>query len=250
MVTKYKRPIGEVDAGTIYEVTGVQKDGKSELRSRKGTVVYVSVEQLSNWKRMPDLTTPLWPKDDPIKQHYSKKAVKHLNQDQKGSSCVPTCLAMLVQKDSLGPKDIEPKINTQNPVTWSKVLQEHEMKLAYLPTDVRPLKMYLKELVDYDDLFLLAFYTGTDEKILQSQIVENDYQTGPSHVVLLHGNKIYDPAWTEIYEPAWPGQEPEPANTYIEAKRESIRQTKNGRVTELRTKRLFRVVPKDHAQGL
>jgi hypothetical protein len=79
---------------------------------------------------------------------------------QKGETCVATCLAMLTgeEPDALQ-KRVEKQLNTQDPVSWSDALGSHGMKLAYLPTDVRKLKFYIKELVEYDDLFLLGFYS-------------------------------------------------------------------------------------------
>ena len=162
-------------------------------------------------------------------------------------------------------------INTQDPNSWSRVLHHHGMKLQYLPTDARPLEFYIKELIAYDDLFMLAFYTGTTGEILEVKDIEKQaaeklgkitnaltaakmpvdrvaetantiakavvrkFQTGPSHVVLLYKNKIYDPAW--------PGG-PIAAEDYIKGKLERLK--KEDRSPKLHVKRLFRVVPSGH----
>ena len=49
----------------------------------------------------------------------------------------------------------------------------------------------MEELIGYDDLFMLAFYTGTKDDILTKDEVASDrLQTGNSHVVLLYKNLI------------------------------------------------------------
>jgi hypothetical protein len=204
---------------------------------------------------MPSATTPLWPKSDP-KQHFDKKQVPHIWQKQWesdgfDSSCVPTCLAMLAKMNSNERKDdrgwVEEfdeeaegkKVNTQNPVEWSEALRPHGMKLAYIPADVRPLGLYLDELVEYNDLFMLAFYTGRHEEMLEVEDVTQmnpprKYQTGSSHVVLLHKNQIYDPA----IDPA-KRRSPMEAKAWLRYKLEHYKR----RGAVLHTKRLFRVLP-------
>jgi hypothetical protein len=112
-------------------------------------------------------------------------------------------------------------INTQNPVTWSDALKINKMKLAYLPTDVRPIGAYIDELVRYDDLFLIGFYTDA-EKILGPQ----SPKAAPSHAVLLHGSEIIDPQ----------------LNSKVDARTYERR--------HCHTKRIFRVVPKTCERGL
>jgi hypothetical protein len=101
----------------------------------------------------PDEDTPLWPIEGGG-NYFAGKVVRHIHQNQKkGYGCVPTCLAMLEQmkQDAGREKDAEvaaaiaKRINTQDPRAWSEELMRHGMKLAYLPTDVRPLEMYLKD---------------------------------------------------------------------------------------------------------
>jgi hypothetical protein len=187
------------------------------------------------------------------------------------------------------------RINTQNPVTWSEALNPYKMQLAYLPTDVRPLDFYIDELIGYEDLFMLAFYTGPDPHILEkrhcAEILDNiirdslgqlddlqrqqiingqqrlddlqrqqiinelklqlqrkkPYQTGSSHVVLLHKNRIYDPAHSANAN----GLGITSANEYCDRKKQYYLGLRDdSRVTGLHTKRLFRVVPRGHKRGL
>jgi hypothetical protein len=229
----------------------------------------MAMELLKDSKKV-DHKTDLWP--NKLDKFFPDKVVHHLTQrvyedhkekqkkhpDRVGdraiyceSSCVPTCLAMLVKMDGrnmpikpLDKADITPEmilanelrqqINTQDPVTWSKALHRWDMKLAYLPTDVRPLGLYLDELIEYDDLFMLAFYTSrTDAEILvKYEVGEDRHQTGQSHVVLLYKDQIHDPSRIKV----------ESAKDYDRLKL-------NAPVI-LHTKRLFRVVPLTHERGL
>jgi hypothetical protein len=66
------------------------------------------------------------------------------------------------------------------------------MKLAYCPTDVRRLKFYLPELSKLEDLFTLSYYSPTDHSILDDP--NDDGWVCGSHIVILHGKKIIDPA--------------------------------------------------------
>ncbi len=116
------------------------------------------------------------------------------------------------------------KINTQDPISWSDALKEFGMKLAYCPFDVRKLKFYMEELIELDDLFLLCYYSPTDSSILRDPD-ERGWICG-SHVVILHRDKILDPA-TGTVTPA----HEHPCNDH-------------------HVKRLFRVVPESHHRGL
>jgi hypothetical protein len=116
------------------------------------------------------------------------------------------------------------QLNTEDPVSWSEALRPFEMKLIYMPFDARKLRFYLDELVFLDDLFLLFFYSGRSLEILRDPD-ENGWVC-ESHVVILHRDRIIDPALGES--------------------RPDLEHWCNG----YHTKRLFRVVPVNHSKGL
>jgi hypothetical protein len=135
---------------------------------------------------------------------------------------VSTVLAMLTGED---PKSIRPQINTQDPVSWSKCLQAHGMKLAFCSTDCRRLRHYLEDLLALDDLFTLSYYSPTEPAAICSDPDEDGWICG-SHIVLLHRDQILDSAsgvCSDVRE--HPGM-------------------------EHFTKRIFRVVPSDFPRGL
>ncbi len=145
-------------------------------------------------------------------------------QLQIGGTCVSTALSMLT---GVTPEDIRTVgINTQNPVSWSLALIPYGMKLAYCPVDVRRLKFYMEELIGYDDLFLLCYYSLNDpsETILNDP--DNMGWIVGSHVVILQRDQIIDSSIGAIIQ----ARQHDCNNAY--------------------TKRLFRVVPKDHKRGL
>ena len=141
---------------------------------------------------------------------------------QQGPHCVSTVLAMLTGK---APEDFQGRMNTQNPGSWSKVLQPYGMKLAYCPTDVRKLKFYMDELIAMDDLFTLSYYTSVDAKDILGDPDSTGWVTG-SHIIILHRDKIFDPQ----------------TGTVTSAREDYC----NG----CHTKRIFRVVPDNYACGL
>lgn len=141
---------------------------------------------------------------------------------QRGPHCVSTALAMLTGKT---PEEFQGKMNTQDPSSWSEVLQPYGMKLAYCPMDARKLKFYMDELVAMDDLFTISFYTSQDPKDILGDPDSNGWVTG-SHVVILHRDKILDPA----------------TGTAIPALEHYC--------NHCHTKRIFRVVPNDYIRGL
>jgi len=141
---------------------------------------------------------------------------------QRGPACVSTTLAMLTGKL---PEDFQGKMNTQDPSSWSEVLQPYGMKLAYCPSDVRKLKFYMNELIAMDDLFTLSYYSSVDPKDILGDPDSAGWITG-SHIVILHRDKIIDPA-TGTATPA--------LEHYC---------------NEHHTKRIFRVVSSDHIRGL
>ena len=141
---------------------------------------------------------------------------------QTGPHCVSTVLAMLTGQE---PEGIRPKINTQNPVSWSEYLLEHGMKLAFCPTDCRRLRHYLGDLLALDDLFTLSYYSPNHPESICADPNENGWVCG-SHIVLLHRDQILDPAnGTSI-----PAHEHHGMDRF--------------------TKRIFRVVPSNHPRGL
>jgi hypothetical protein len=165
-----------------------------------------------------DATSPLWPRAD--ESFFRDRTFRVLRQS--GPHCVSTVLGILT---GTSPAEFQGRINTQDPVSWSEALQQWDMKLAYCPTDARKLKHYMKELVALDDLFTLSYYTTKDPKAILGEPNSDGWVTG-SHIVILHRSKILDPQSgpeTEAFD--------HPCNDY-------------------HTKRIFRVVPASHLQGL
>lgn len=163
--------------------------------------------------------TPVWAAKDG-EHHFRDRVIQPLCQ--RGPTCVSTSLAMLTGQK---PEDFQGNINTQDPVTWSAALQPYGMKLAYCPHDARKFKFYIEELIALDDLFGLSYYTTWNP----SQILNDPDDTGfvtQSHFILLHRDKIYDPA----------GYGCMPAREH--------------HFLDHHTKRIFRVVPATHARGL
>ena len=165
-----------------------------------------------------DLNSDLWP--DPAEHFFRDATFKPMRQI--GPRCVATVLAML---SGTTPQTFAGRINTQDPASWSRALQPFGMKLAYCPTDVRKAKFYVPELLRLDDLFTVSYYTATDPP---SILADPDAEgwAGGSHIVILHRDQVLDPA-TGTRHPAthWSG-------------------------AGKHTKRIFRVVPADHARGL
>ena len=141
---------------------------------------------------------------------------------QRGPHCVSTVLAMLTGKT---PEEFQGKMNTQDPSSWSQVLQPYGMKLAYCPMDARKLKFYMNELVAMDDLFTLSYYTSLDPTDILGDPDSKGWVTG-SHIVILHRKEILDPAT---------GTATSALEHYC---------------NHYHTKRIFRVVPSDHIRGL
>jgi hypothetical protein len=167
---------------------------------------------------MAHATAALWP--DPDERFFRDRPVGHARQ--VGPTCVATSLAILTGAD---PRDFVGRINTQDPVSWSDALAPFGMKLAYVPTDVRRLRFYVDELIGYDDLFTLGFYTLHTPDELLADPDPSGWLCG-SHMVVLHRDRVFDPNR--------PG--PVPARDYDRL--------------GAPTKRVFRVVPADHRRGL
>jgi hypothetical protein len=141
---------------------------------------------------------------------------------QVGGSCVSTGLSLLTRED---PVDVRAQLNTQDPVSWSRYLQGHGMKLAYCSTDLRQLRHYVDELLVHDDLFTISTYSPGNPRDIGADPDPSGWVCG-SHFVVLHRDMIYDT------------RAPHPV---------SLRQF--GDLYRY-VKRLFRVVPASHARGL
>jgi len=145
---------------------------------------------------------------------------------QAGLTCVSTALGSL---SGMGPEHFlrlqkRRKLDTNDPVSWSEALKPFGMKLAYLPFDARKLRFYMDELMQLNDLFLLSYYSGISLEILRDP--DNNGFVCESHVVILHRDRIIDPALGES--------------------RPAFEHWCNG----CHTKRLFRVVPLNYPRGL
>ena len=112
------------------------------------------------WK--PNPSAPLWDEessDEPVGPHFQNVELNHILQS--GPTCVPTTLAMIARSTGadVGPDDFKPIINSQSPHSWSKALEPYGFQLAYCNQDLRRLDYYIDELIAYDDLFLVSFYS-------------------------------------------------------------------------------------------
>ncbi len=186
--------------------------------SCKDPVFIMSSDVLRQPHAVYDRNTTLWANKD----EYFFRDCEIRSIRQRGPHCVSTVLAMLTGKE---PKDFQGKMNTQDPRSWSQVLQPYGMKLAYCPMDVRKLKFYMNELIAMDDLFTLSYYTTLDSSNILGDPDSTGWITG-SHIVILHRDKIIDPL----------------SGTLTPAREHHC--------NEYHTKRIFRVVPHDHACGL
>lgn len=171
---------------------------------------------------MPDPYSPLWRDDEG--PFWKKLEFEILRQRDYGhSTCVPTSLAMVAS--ALSGQTISPytfmegdqQVNTQSPQDWSDKLQHYGAHLAYCNFDGRNLSMYLNELVKYNDLFLIGFYS--DQPKGDAEVGQT---SGSSHMITLYQNKIYDTASMSIQDA-------------VEYDRRNCA-----------VKRIFRIVPKDH----
>ena len=141
---------------------------------------------------------------------------------QIGGSCVSTGLSLLTGEE---PVEVRAQLNTQDPISWSRYLQRHGMKLAYCSTDLRRLQYYVDELLAHDDLFTLSTYSPSNPL----DIAEEPDSSGwicSSHFVVLHRDTVYDTRFAH----------PIPLRDYCDRNRY--------------VKRMFRVVPAAHSRGL
>jgi hypothetical protein len=164
-------------------------------------------------------SSSLWPnKTDSFFRH---RPITPL--EQTGPHCVSTALAMLSGES---PERFQGVVNTQDPVSWSEALKQYGLKLAYCPSDLRRIRFYLPELEALNDLFTLSYYTPEDpSELFRDPDPETGWVCG-SHIVLMQGAEIIDPAW----------------GTRMPAK--------NFRHIDRYVKRIFRVVPCGHARSL
>jgi hypothetical protein len=165
-----------------------------------------------------DFNSHLW--QDKEEKFYSDNQFHPIKQ--RGPHCVSTVLAMLAGTD---PEQFQGVVNTQDPVSWSDSLQKWGMKFAYCPTDVRKLRFYMTELIELNDLFTLSYYTTLDKDVILGEPNEKGWICG-SHIVILHRDKILDPA-TGMTTNA-----------------------QEHRCNDFHAKRVFRVVPANYQRGL
>jgi hypothetical protein len=174
-----------------------------------------------NWR--PNPSAPLWDEesaDEPKGPFFKDLNLKHIHQI--GPTCVPTTLAMIARSTGadVGADDFKPIINSQSPHSWSKALEPYNLQLAYCNQDLRRLDYYIDELVGYNDLFLLCFYS-----VRPPSDPDANGKLCTAHIVTLHGCKIIDTAKSGSFSVV-------NANQYPRRDRE--------------TKRIFRVVPLGH----
>ena len=174
----------------------------------------------------PEINRPVF---DPSTAFWSQPEAKPFFRDlslthrvQIGGSCVSTGLSLLTGEE---PVSIRPQLNTQDPVSWSRYLQRHGMKLAYCSTDLRRLRHYVEELLAHDDLFTLSTYSPGNPLDIGDEPDSSGWICS-SHFVVLHRDQVYDTRFAH----------PVPLRDYCDLNRY--------------VKRLFRVVPADHARGL
>ena len=168
-----------------------------------------------------DLASTLWTEaGDEGKFWFRDLVLTH--RRQVGGSCVSTGLSLLTGQ---APTEVRVRINTQDPVSWSRYLQPHGFKLAYCPTDLRRLRHYVDDLLALDGLFVLCTYSPGSPLQIGGEPDEDGWICG-SHFVLLHRDTVYDTRFAR----------PVKLEAYTDASRY--------------VKRLFRVVPAWHARGL
>ena len=177
---------------------------------------------MSNWK--PNPTAPLWYQEEsrePTGPFFHGLELQHTKQ--VGPSCVATTLSMVANATgaSTTPEDFKAVTNSQAPHTWSEALKAYGLQLAYCNNDVRRLDYFVDELVAYDDLFFLCFYSEdppSDPK--------PSGKLCTAHIITLHRDTIYDTA-------KFPSSG-------------GVCQAHDYSRLERQTKRIFRVVPLYH----
>lgn len=160
----------------------------------------------------------LW--NGPQEAYFRDRLIQPI--EQEGPTCLRTVLAML---SGAQPEHFEGVVNTQDPVSWSEALKPYSIKLAYVPTDNRKVRFYLPELLELNDLFTISYFIPTDPADVLRDPREDGWVCS-SHVIILHGREIIDPARGDRV----------PALQH--------------RCGERFTKRIFRVLPVAHPRGL
>lgn len=161
----------------------------------------------------------LW--SDRSERYFEDRSIQPLVQT--GPHCVSTVLAML---SCATPEEFQGVINTQDPVSWSGALQKYGLKLAYCPSDFRKVRFYAQELAELNDLFTISYFLPLDAQQISKDPRESDGWVCGSHIVIIHGGDIIDPARGDRV----------PVSQHSSMERF--------------TKRIFRVVPVDHSRGL
>ena len=174
------------------------------------------------WK--PNPTAPLWYEEnggEPVGPFFEGLVLNHVKQ--VGPSCVATTLSMVANATGANttPADFKAVTNSQAPHTWSQALRPYGLQLAYCNNDVRRLTYFVDELVAYDDLFFVCFYS---EDPPSDPMASGKLCT--AHIVTLHKDTIYDTAKS-------------PSNGGVCKAQDYSR-------LERQTKRIFRVVPLYH----
>jgi hypothetical protein len=104
-----------------------------------------------------DYNSHLWPnKLENFFRDHTQSAQLH-----SGPHGVSTSLAILTGSS---PIDFQGVVKIQDPLSWSDKIQEWGMKLACCPTDARRIRYYMPELLAFDDLFTLSYYTTMDKE--------------------------------------------------------------------------------------
>mgnify|MGYP001161025013 FL=1 len=177
---------------------------------------------IANWK--PNPSAPLWYSErhgEPHGPFFGDLTIEHVKQ--VGPSCVATTLSMVANATGANttPEDFKAVTNSQAPHTWSEALKPYGMQLAYCNNDVRRLEHFVDELVTYDDLFFLCFYSVDPPSDPQPS-----GKLCTAHIITLHGDTIYDTA-------KWPSSG-------------GVCNAHDYSRLERQTKRIFRVVPLYH----
>lgn len=181
---------------------------------------------ISGWK--PNPTAPLWysgGSHEPTGPFFPDLNIEHVKQ--QGPSCVATTLSMVANSTGANttPEDFKDVTNSQAPHTWSEALKPYGLQLAYCNSDLRRLGYFIDELVEYDDLFLLSFFSKDPPS---DPLPSGKLCT--AHIITLHKDTIYDTAKDKNA-----GGECV-ADDYLRLERQ--------------TKRIFRVVPLYHPRCL
>lgn len=180
------------------------------------------IEEIRNWKPSP--SAPLWDyaEGEENEPFFDNLELQHILQS--GPTCVPTTLAMIARSTGadVGPDYFKLRINSQSPHSWSEALEPFGFQLAYCNHDLRRLDYYIDELVEYDDLFFLCFYSENPP-----YDPDSNNKLCMSHIVTLYKDKIIDTAKRGEF---------------------GVSEAKQYPRLNRPTKRIFRVVPTGHSR--